>query len=113
MNAWYSLNETELTLSIFVKTNARKTEVVKTDEQHLHISLHAKPKDGEANTELIRFLSEFFKLPKTQICIRRGQQSRYKQIICRLEKNRRTALLLKLESIQTEGFLLSPLPPHR
>ncbi len=90
---WYLLSETELTLSIFVKTNAHKTAIVRADKEHLHISLHAKPKDGEANTELIQFLSKYLHLPKTQILLRRGQQSRYKQVVCRLEKNQRTTKL--------------------
>ncbi len=86
MSSWYSLNEKELLLSIFVKVNARKTRIVKADHKHLHISLHAKPKEGEANAELIRFLSEYFHLPKTEIFLRRGQKSRYKQVVCLLEK---------------------------
>lgn len=90
MNSWYCLNETELILSIFVKTNARKTEIAKADQERLHIFLHAKPKDGEANAELIQFLSKYFHLPKTQISVRRGEHSRYKQIVCQLEKNQRT-----------------------
>ena len=90
MSSWYILSETELELSIFAKTHARKTAITGVDQQHLHISLHAKPEEGKANIELIKFLSEYFKIPKTQIVLRHGKQSRYKKIICKLKKNQRT-----------------------
>jgi uncharacterized protein (TIGR00251 family) len=90
MESWHTLSETELELSIFAKTRARKTAIVGADQQHLHISLHAKPEEGKANIELIKFLSEYFKIPKTQIFLRHGKQSRYKKVVCQLEKNQRT-----------------------
>lgn len=49
-------------------------------EQELHIALHAKPQEGEANKALIAFLAEYFNLPKTHLTIVRGAQSRHKVI---------------------------------
>ena len=77
---WFNIKNQKITLSILAKPKAKKTALVKIDEQGLHISLHANPQEGEANTELIRFLAEFFKLPKSQIALVRGQNSRKKQV---------------------------------
>ncbi|MBX9577323.1 MAG: DUF167 domain-containing protein [Chthoniobacterales bacterium] len=117
MRSCYTLSETELELSIFAKTHARKTAIAGVDQQHLHISLHAKPEEGKANIELIKFLSEYFKIPKTQIVLRHGKQSRYKKVVCRLEKNQRTT---RAEIIEQLTRLLSKLAetdevpePHR
>ena len=49
--------------------------------QGLHITLHAKPHQGEANKELIAYLAKLFRLPKSQITLQRGQGSKYKQVI--------------------------------
>jgi hypothetical protein len=47
----------------------------------LHISLHAQPKQGEANKELISYLAKILRLPKSQIILQRGEGSRHKQVI--------------------------------
>lgn len=86
---WYTLSETHLTLSIFVKIHARKTGILGVHQQHLQIALHAKPEAGKANAELLQLLSTYFKIPKGQITLVQGQQSRYKRIRCTLTQNLR------------------------
>ena len=46
----------------------------------LVVYLRAKPHDGEANTALIKILSNHFKVGKTAIAITRGHKSRIKTI---------------------------------
>jgi uncharacterized protein (TIGR00251 family) len=46
----------------------------------LKIRLKAPPVDGEANAELIRFLSKHFKIPKSRISIIRGETSKKKLV---------------------------------
>ncbi len=46
----------------------------------LRIRLHAVPEKGEANEELISFLSESFEVPKSHIRLVSGQTSRLKRI---------------------------------
>ncbi len=46
----------------------------------LLVKLNAPPVDGEANTELIRFLAEAFDCPKGQITLLRGTTSRQKTL---------------------------------
>lgn len=67
-------------LHVQVKPNARQTKLISRDERGLVIALKARPQDGEANDELIAFLSELFAVPKSKIHIRRGLKSRVKQV---------------------------------
>ena len=46
----------------------------------IKIKLKAPPVDGEANKELIKFLSREWKIPKSKINITKGQTSRTKII---------------------------------
>jgi len=70
----------QIDLKIYVKPNAKQSALVAVKDQVLHIALHAKPQEGEANAELIRFLSELLQIPKTQLILQRGQKSRYKTV---------------------------------
>jgi uncharacterized protein (TIGR00251 family) len=46
----------------------------------LRIRLHALPEKGQANIELISFLSETFDVPKSNIRLVSGQSSRLKRV---------------------------------
>lgn len=78
---WFQIKEKYAQLNIFAKPNAKKTILLMASDTELHISLHAKPHDGEANKELISYLSELFGLPKSQIILLRGENSRHKQVL--------------------------------
>lgn len=78
---WFKIQDKQVKLQIIAKPNAKKTAIVKITEQGLHIAIHAKPHKGEANKELISFLSNVFDLPKSQIILKTGESGKYKQII--------------------------------
>ena len=65
---------------VYVKPNAKQTRLIGKDERGLIIALKARPQEGEANDELINFLSELCGVPKSKIIIRRGAASRIKQV---------------------------------
>jgi uncharacterized protein (TIGR00251 family) len=46
----------------------------------LLVKLHAPPLDGQANTELLRFLAAALDCPKSQLTLLRGTSSRQKTI---------------------------------
>lgn len=71
---------TEIEIAVFVKVNAKRSALLDVKDHVLHIALHAKPHDGEANAELIRFLAELFRIPKSRIQICRGHKSRHKVV---------------------------------
>lgn len=94
---WFIIKNQQLYLRILAKPNAKQTALLKITEQGLHIAIHASPREGAANHELIRFLAELFHVPKTQISVLRGDKSKIKQIIlpCSAKVNETLALLAK------------------
>lgn len=70
--------ETFFQLKVFVKTNAKNTEIIEVNESVLHIAIHAPAREGAANEELCRYLAKRFKIPKTKIVIKKGAKSRHK-----------------------------------
>lgn len=64
---------------VLVKPGSSKEEVVKTDDD-LIIRTRKKAHDGEANTAVIKLLSQYFDVPKTRIVIKSGAKSKHKTI---------------------------------
>ena len=70
-------------MQIYVKAkpNAKVTKVKKwLDANTVEIAIHAPPKEGKANAELIRFLSEKLNTPKSSIEIVSGQMAKLKRV---------------------------------
>ena len=78
---WFKIKNKEVILHIFAKPNAKNTTLLRVSDQGLHISLHAKPHQGEANKELIAYLAKLLRVPKSQIILQRGKEGRHKQVI--------------------------------
>lgn len=66
-------------IHIIVKPSSSCTEIVSFDEKNkiLKVSLKARPKDGKANTELVKFLS---KVTKKKVIIKSGLTSKRKVV---------------------------------
>jgi uncharacterized protein (TIGR00251 family) len=84
MTQWYKIHEQKAILRIFAKPHAKKTALLKVNRDGLHISLHAKPHEGEANKALIVFIAVLFRIPKSQVILQRGASSRHKEIVISL-----------------------------
>jgi hypothetical protein len=65
---------------VHVKPGAAKSEVFINQKNELVIKLRAKPIDGEANEALIEFLSQQWKLRKSEIELIKGNTSRTKKL---------------------------------
>lgn len=76
----FTKNQDEITLKVFVKTGSKTPGVEGVEEDRVRIRVRSKPIDGEANSELIEIISEFFKVPKSKIEIVKGATSRNKII---------------------------------
>ena len=68
-------------LTIHVQPNASKTDCVGVHGDALKIRLAARPVDGAANEELIRFIAEACAVPRAQVHIRAGAESRRKRVV--------------------------------
>ena len=65
---------------VTVKPGTSQEKIIKTSENELTVYLRAKPHDGEANVALIKVLSKYFDVAKTNIKIIRGANARIKTI---------------------------------
>ncbi len=63
-----------------VKPGSGKNRLMILEDGSWEVSLRAKPIDGEANAELIKFLSEKLKLAKSKIVIEKGLNTRFKTL---------------------------------
>jgi uncharacterized protein (TIGR00251 family) len=76
----YPGNPMNIDLQINVTPNALRSKIVGWQGDILKIRLKAVPEKGEANEELIAFLSKFLEMPKSRIALIRGGKSRRKVI---------------------------------
>ena len=53
-------------INIKVRTNAPETKITKEDDI-IHLDVHAKPENNEANIEIIKFFHRLYKKPVTMI----------------------------------------------
>ena len=71
-----------ITLSLHVQPRASRTCITGIHGDSLKLAITAPPVEGKANKEVIGFLSAVFKIPKKEITIVGGMQSRKKR--CRV-----------------------------
>jgi uncharacterized protein (TIGR00251 family) len=78
-----SMKETKdgVLLPIKVVPKSSKNALVGGEGAELKIKIKAPPHEGEANKELIRFLSKTWKIPKTLFSIESGLASRHKKVL--------------------------------
>lgn len=67
-------------LTVHVQPGASRTECVGIHGDALKIRLAARPIDGAANDELIRFIAERCAVPRTNVQIRSGAEGRRKRL---------------------------------
>ncbi len=65
-------------IEVKVQPRSSKNAVMRMEDGRLKIKLKAAPVDGEANQELIAYLSSLLKIPKRDIHIASGDTSRNK-----------------------------------
>jgi len=71
-------------ISVKVKPNSKKEEVKKLTDNEFILSVKEPAKEGKANQAVIKLLSEYFGVPKSNISIIKGECSKNKiiQILC-------------------------------
>jgi uncharacterized protein (TIGR00251 family) len=80
-----------------VKVNARSSQVLGFSNERgvLEVALNAPPRDGEANAELIEVMSELLQIPKRNLAIVAGLQSRDKLLEVDIDFRRFEELLMR------------------
>ncbi|CAB1415978.1 unnamed protein product [Pleuronectes platessa] len=69
-----------LTITVHAKPGSKHSAITDVSEEAVGVSIAAPPTDGEANTELIRFLAEVLDLKKSHISLHKGSRSRDKLV---------------------------------
>jgi uncharacterized protein len=64
-----------------VKPSSSKNQLIVLEDGSWEIKLLAKPIDGEANIELLHFLSKKLNIAKSKIVIEKGLTTRYKTLV--------------------------------
>ncbi len=77
---YFSWQGANLVFNVFLQPRASKNSLLGLHDKALKISLTAPPVDGEANKQLIKFLSKLLGVKKSAIKIVSGEHSRYKRV---------------------------------
>ncbi|KAJ1966388.1 hypothetical protein GGI12_000098 [Dipsacomyces acuminosporus] len=75
-----SIKDGQLLLSLFVKPGAQTSEVASIEQDAVHVRVAAPPRDGEANKEVVGFISRVLKIPKSSVQLVSGHKSRNKVV---------------------------------
>ena len=67
-------------ITISAKPGAKVSEITEVSESSIGISISAPPVDGEANTQLLKFLSQVLGVKKSDLCLESGSWSRSKVV---------------------------------
>lgn len=70
----------DFAIKVLAKPGSKESGLTGISEEGVEVKIAAPPIDGEANTELIKFLSELFGLRKSDLTLERGSRSRTKTV---------------------------------
>ena len=68
-------------LAVKVIPKASRSEIAGWEGEELRVRLAAVPEKGQANDELVRFLSKLLKVSKSRIVVMHGEHSRHKKLL--------------------------------
>jgi uncharacterized protein (TIGR00251 family) len=77
----YTDKNGNLIILVNAKPGSKQTQITDISEDGVGIQIAAPPIDGEANTELIKFLAKLLSLRKSDVSLDKGNKSRQKQIV--------------------------------
>ncbi len=69
-----------LLLRVHIQPKASKTKIIGLYDGTLKITVCAPPVEGRANREIVKFLAKKLKIPKSDVRVKSGLQSRRKSL---------------------------------
>ncbi len=96
MYSWIKNHPKGTLLQLYIQPGASVSELSGIHGERLKVKIKAPPRDGEANEELIRFMSEILKISKAGVFLIRGESSRQKDLLVELSLEKVTILLQEL-----------------
>lgn len=79
--SWMQNGDAGIFVNVTVQPRASRNKVVGIFDNTLKIATTSPPVDGKANTHIILLLSKLFKIPKSSVTLKSGQQSRKKRFV--------------------------------
>ncbi|MEA3272310.1 MAG: DUF167 domain-containing protein [Patescibacteria group bacterium] len=65
-------------IKVKVKPNSKKSSIEEKDEDRFVVMVRSKPRDGEANKEVLELLAEFLGVERKKLRIVKGSKERNK-----------------------------------
>lgn len=90
--SYYRIKDHEVLLTVKVRVHAQCTRIQEINDDVVKIALNAAPLEGEANAELVHFISGLFKIPKKEVVIVSGLKARQKVVKLPLTESFKTWL---------------------
>lgn len=90
---YYYWRKDTLFLEVYVQPNASRNAIVGRHGERLKISVTAPPTESQANQELINFMAKYLGVPKSQVNVSKGTQSRNKLMAINSPRKNLDALL--------------------
>ena len=85
-----------LIIKLRIVPNSSKNDIV-LEEGFIKVKVTAQPVENKANKALVEFLSKRFKIPKTSIEILKGDTSKEKTLLLKInDKNKQQSIVLGL-----------------
>jgi len=101
MSRYYYWKDDDFYLGVYIQPGASKNAIVGIYNDKLKIQLTARPKEGQANQQLIKFIAKYFEIPKSHVNLVKGERSRNK-LLCIKSFNdlkQRHKIVAKLEQL--------------
>jgi len=77
---WMRVSVDEVVIEVAARPRASRRGVVRATPDALVIALNSAPEKGNANVELIEFLADQLRVPRSAVMIVRGETSRRKTV---------------------------------
>lgn len=84
MKPWLSSHPKGTLVALYIQPGASRNEVSGEHNERLKLKIKAQPQDGEANQELLNFLSDLLGIAKRKIHLVQGETSRQKLVLVEL-----------------------------
>ncbi|XP_069681092.1 UPF0235 protein C15orf40 homolog, partial [Periplaneta americana] len=80
-SAVFTDKQGNVTIRIQAKPSAKQNAVTEIGSEAIGVQINAPPVEGEANTELVKFLAAVLGVRKSDISLEKGSRSRLKTVV--------------------------------
>lgn len=80
MHTWWEATGDGITLAVRVTTGGSRSQVIGVADDRLRVRVAARPVEGQANAELVRYLAERLGVRRSAVSIVRGERAREKTV---------------------------------